>query len=115
MKAILISLCLLMTVTACSLMGEKVVEKPVISNRPTPVFIEPQPIEQMPMEWIVITETNILNKLDEAKKTENGFIYIALTPEGYTNLSINVAEMRRYILQLKAIISAYKEYVESAK
>jgi len=38
-----------------------------------------------------------------------------LTPEGYTNLSINVAEMRRYISQLKAMISAYKDYMESSK
>jgi len=113
MKKYLLSLCLLLTITGCS--AERIIQTPVINNRPVPIFVEPQPIDQMPVEWTVITENNIQNKLDESKKNETSFVYVALTPEGYTNLSINVAEMRRYISQLKAMISAYKDYMESSK
>lgn len=113
MKKYLLSLFLLLTITACSL--ERMIQTPVINNRTVPIFVEPEPIEQMPVEWTVITESNIQNKLDESKKNEISFVYVALTPEGYTNLSINVAEMRRYISQLKAMISAYKDYMESTK
>ena len=37
---------------------------------------------------------------------------IGLTPDGYQNLSVNIAELRRYIKQQNAAIQAMKNYYE---
>jgi hypothetical protein len=41
-------------------------------------------------------------------------VLFALTPDGYQAISINGAEMRRYIQQLNAIILAMRAYYESS-
>lgn len=94
---------------------DKIIEKPVVIDRPTLSFTEIPPAEQLPMNWDVITENNIKEKIEEAKKNNTYFIVFALTPQEYINLSLNVAELRRYILQQAAIIDAQKKYWERAK
>jgi len=62
------------------------------------------------LEWYVVTEENIDSFFDELKKEQNGVIvFFALTPKDYENLSLNVSDIRRYILQQKEIIEYYEE------
>ena len=61
------------------------------------------------MEWVIITASNAEEKLEMLKSKDN-VTYFALTPQGYQNLSMNVAELRRYIEQQNAVIAAYQAY-----
>lgn len=96
--------------SACG--GDKIIEKPVLVDRPVPSFTQIPPAEQLPITWDVITENNIKEKMEESKKTNTYFVVFALTPQEYINLSLNVAELRRYIAQQSAVIDAQNKYLE---
>lgn len=89
------------------------ISTPVLQDRPA--FVPP-PIasaKQAPVNWIVLNKSNAAEKLAELEKSEGIVAVLALTPRGYENLSMNVAELRRYIQQQNAIIAAIREYYET--
>lgn len=90
----------------CSSTGPKVLTRTEFIDRPNFVVPENRVVEQYPLKWIVITNENATSKL-----SVNPTI-IGLTPDGYQNLSVNVAELRRYIKQQNATIQAMKNYYE---
>lgn len=93
----------------CSSTRPKIIDKPVIVERPELILPKVQPVGQAPMEWVIITASNAEEKLEMLKSKDN-VTYFALTPQGYQNLSMNVAELRRYIEQQNAVIAAYQAY-----
>ena len=73
----------------------------------------PAPAVQQPVNWIVITKDNAAEKIAELERSQGVVALFALTPQGYQNLSINVAELRRYIQQQNAVLAAVREYYET--
>lgn len=64
------------------------------------------------MEWYVVTEDNINIFFESLKKEQNGVVvFFAVTPKDYENLSLNVSDIRRYIIQQKEIIEYYEEAI----
>lgn len=100
--------------SACST-GPKYIEKSVLVDRPAPVFPEIQPVEQYDFKWIVITKETFESKIKEVEATGGQVVFFALTPEGYQNLSLSIAELRRYIAQQQSVVAGYKSYMESPK
>jgi len=82
----------------------------------TPLAIEmPAPLEPKLVRWFVITP-EIQEKVFEKLRTEKyDVVLFGLTDDGYENLSMNYAEVRKYIIEQKAIIEAYKQYYEAEK
>ncbi len=76
---------------------------------------EPQPLEPKKIEWFVITPENAQEVFAELEKKKYDVVLFGLTDDGYENLSMNMAELRAYILKQRAIIKAYKEYYEPSK
>ena len=107
--------CSALAISGCSFFTPppKIVEKPVYLNRPAPVLPQVQPIEQQPLQWIIITEDNFEAVVKEFEAQNKRLVFFAMTPEGYETLIMNMAEMRRYIVQQKSIIGAYKTYAET--
>lgn len=97
---------------ACGMFGssKEIVEKPVIYRQPELIVQEPPPVVQQPVEWLIITKENLEKIIKEVEAKEGNYVFFALTPKGYENLSINVAELRTHIMQKNAMISAYKTY-----
>lgn len=91
-----------------------VVTKPIIVEKPALVVPNPTPASQMPVEWIVLTQDNFESKMKEMAAKGQSFVVFALTPDGYQNLSLNIAELRRYIKQQNAVIATLKNYYEPA-
>ncbi len=89
-----------------------VYDKPIIVDRTELIVPQVQPVTQSNMRWIVITPENANQKFKELQ-SEGVVSVLALTPEGYKNLSMNVAELRRYIQQQHAVIAAYQEYYKN--
>jgi hypothetical protein len=62
------------------------------------------------LDWIVVTEENLQEVLEELRTDQpNGVVLIALTPSGYEQFEYNQIELRRYIQQQHAIILYYAE------
>jgi hypothetical protein len=93
----------------CASTKPKIVEAPILIDRPELILPKVQPANQASMEWVVITASNADEKLEMLKSKDN-VVYFALTAQGYQNLSMNVAELRRYIEQQNAVIAAYQAY-----
>ena len=65
------------------------------------------------VEWYVVTEDNVDTFFNELKKEQRGVIvFFAITPKDYENLSINVSDIRRYIIQQKEIIEYYEKSIK---
>lgn len=77
---------------------------PVQFDRNTLVVPEVPAIEQYPYEWSVITKDNVQDKL----KTQP--VIIGLSPDGYVNQTLSIAELRKYIQEQQAVLDAYKKY-----
>lgn len=74
---------------------------------------EPKPVEPKEVEWYIVTADNIEQVYQELKSKNYDVVIFGLTDIGYKNLSLNLAELRKYIVQQRAIIKAYRDYYES--
>jgi hypothetical protein len=90
----------------------KVFDKPVLVDRAELIVPQSQPASQTAVEWVILTPSNVEAKMLELQGKGN-VSYFALTPQGYQNLSMNVAELRRYIEQQNAVIAAYQKYYKN--
>lgn len=86
---------------------------PVIASRPILTLPKIRPAEQKPVDWTVITKENLNRKLAKLEKDGGSYTLIAVTPDGYKNLSFNAAELRRFIQQQGAQVDALKQYYEA--
>ena len=94
-------LLLLLTCSGCSLIG---------NGQYTPL---PNKINTKPVEWKVLTPEimdEYLTDLKEGNAPTN--VYYGVSPVGYENLSVNMAEIKRYIRQILSIVTYYKELDE---
>lgn len=108
----LLILPLLLTLGACAT-GPKVFVAPEAMDRAKFVAPELTPAQQLNVEWTVINKDNAAQKLSSQEKKTGSSTFFALTSQGYQNLSVNVAELRRYIAQQNATIAALKKYYEA--
>lgn len=85
-----------------------------IISSPAPTIIQqppaPRAVIMRPIKWKVLN-AEILKEL--LKNNEN-VQFIALTSAGYENLSLNMAELRRYMQQQKQIIIYYQSLTNGA-
>ena len=119
MKLLLLSALLL--VSGCSILGSsrdipevKPVEVVTVVKK-APMYHPPLPnnIEAVPVEWTVLNPELMqayLDDLNEGNAPTN--VWYALTTKGYENLSINMAEVKRYLRQVISIVKYYKELDE---
>ena len=114
MKTIAIA-AVLLALTGCSSIKEILIDKPIIVERPKIELPTIEPSLQKPFAWVIITKDNFEEKMKELEKNGGELVFFALTSKGYENLSLNTADLRRYILQQQAIIAAYKQYYESSQ
>jgi hypothetical protein len=110
-KLLIILIGAISLLTACGSTEPKVIEKPVLVDRPTLMVQDPQPAEQYEFEWVVITKDTAEAKFKELEG-KGVVVLFALTPQGYQNLAMGGAELRRYIQQQHSVIAAYKQYYD---
>ena len=111
----------LLLVSGCSILGSgrdipevKPVEVVTVVKK-APMYHPPLPnnIESVPVEWTVLNPELMqayLDDLSEGNAPTN--VWYALTTKGYENLSINMAEVKRYLRQVISIVKYYKELDE---
>ena len=111
----------LLLVSGCSILGSgrdipevKPVEVVTVVKE-APMYHPPLPnnIESVPVEWTVLNPELMqayLDDLNEGNAPTN--VWYALTTKGYENLSINMAEVKRYLRQVISIVKYYKDLDE---
>ena len=76
-----------------------------------PLQTSPKPINLNDVEFYVVSDKNIDEFLERFVEENGSLAFVAMTVKGYENLSINLQELRRYILQQKQIIVYYEKSV----
>ena len=91
--------------------GVKPVQVKTIAERP-PMYHPPLPMEVQldPVDWEILTPDRMEEYLDNLEKGEAPTnVYYGISPTGYENLSVNMAELKRYIRQVLSIVDYYKK------
>ena len=109
---------LLATCNGCALLGNdpyvpevKPVEVVTIT-KPAAVYHPPLPnkVNTKPVEWTVLTPAIMSEYLTDLEKGEaHTNVYYGISPTGYENLSVNMAELKRYIRQVLSIVDYYQK------
>lgn len=74
-----------------------------------PIQERPKAVQFPPVDWFVITEENLEEKIKEIQGKTGNTVVFAITPKGYENLALGIAELRRYVKDQQAIIVYYEE------
>ena len=112
---------LLITCSGCALLGNdpyvpevKPVEVVTIT-KPAAVYHPPLPnkVSTKPVEWTVLTPAIMSEYLTDLVKGEAPTnVYYGISPTGYEHLSLNIAELKRYIRQVLSIVDYYQKLDE---
>lgn len=73
---------------------------------------EPKPLKPRKVEWFIVTPENFDEVFAELKGKKFDVVLYGLTDDGYQSLSMNLAELRTFIIHQQKIITAYKDYYE---
>jgi hypothetical protein len=92
---------------------KKPIEIQKIESQRLPLLInDPHPLQVKSPQWIVVTPENIEKIWDEFENSSTPLVLFAITPRGYEELSLSLAEIRAFIQTQREIIIAYRKYYE---
>ena len=101
-----------LTLMGCSLIPEpKVVTVTKIVKTEVPIVARPKQVQLNDVKIYVVSKVNYAEFVKAYAKKNGADSYIALSVKDYENLSLNFAELRRYIEQQKQIIIYYENAV----
>ena len=108
------SIVMLIILTNCSMIptSTKPVEVVTIAE-PVPMYHPPLPLEvqMVDIDWEILTPEIMKEYLEDY---ENGsappIAYYSLTSQEYENLSMNMAEIKRYLRDTLSIVKFYRDY-----
>ena len=109
-------LLLSLTLMGCGMMPEpKVVTVTRTVKTEVPIVTRPKQVQLNDVKIYVVSKVNYEEFVEEYTKKNGADSYIAISVKDYENLSLNFAELRRYIEQQKQIIVYYETAVTPEK
>jgi hypothetical protein len=72
----------------------------------------PEPLRSREVKFVVITRENADAVFESLEQRGVDPVVFALTDDGYTQLSLTIAEIRTMLVSQRAIIAKYKDYYE---
>lgn len=115
LSSLLISISMMGLLSGCTFWNspEPVVVKKVAEAKTKLNIKDLEPVTPRRIKWFIITEENSNEIFADLEKKKYDPVLFGLTDDDYENLSMNLVELRKYIIQQKEIIKAYKDYYES--
>ena len=83
-----------------------------IEKTTVPIVPRPKPVQLNDVKIYVVSQENFEEFKKEFEAKNGADAYIAISVKDYENLSLNFAELRRYIEQQKQIIVYYEDAVQ---
>jgi len=105
----------LLTLTGCGILSKpepKIVTVTNTVKTTVPIVARPKAVNLNDVKIYVVTKENIDQFEQDFAKKNGSLVYIAISIKDYENLSLNFAELRRYIEQQQQIIVYYEEAVK---
>lgn len=83
-----------------------------IQKTTVPTVARPKPINLTDTRLYVVNQNNLEDFLKEFEEVNGNTAFVAFSIKDYENLSLNIAELRRFIQQQGEIIIYYEEAVK---
>ena len=71
-----------------------------------------EPVKMNSVVWKVITENNYKDVFEKKNNSNENIFFVALDEKNFKSLSLNNANILKFIRDQKAVIVAYKKYYE---
>jgi hypothetical protein len=78
-----------------------------------PIQPQPKPLNLHRVKFYAVTPENLEEFLDTFEKESGVTVFFALSVPDYENMSLNVAELRRYIDQQRNLIVYYEDSIQT--
>ena len=91
---------------------KEIVVQTVEVQKIIPIQPQPKPVDMIDVKFYVVTEENYEEFKEKFMKTNNDYVFYAVSVHDYENLAFNMAELYRYIRQQKEIIIYYEKAVK---
>ena len=91
---------------------KEIVVKTIEVQKIIPIQPQPKPIDMIDVKFYVVTEENFAEFKEKFMKTNNDYVFYAISVHDYENLAFNMAELFRYIRQQKEIMIYYEKAVK---
>ena len=91
---------------------KEIIVKTVEVQKIIPIQPQPKPVDMIDVKFYVVTEENYEEFKEKFMKTNNDYVFYAVSVHDYENLAFNMAELYRYIRQQKEIMIYYEKAVE---
>ena len=91
---------------------KEIVVKTVEVQKIVPIQPQPKPVDMIDVKFYVVTEENYEEFKEKFMKTNNDYVFYAISVHDYENLAFNMAELYRYIRQQKEIMIYYEKAVK---
>jgi hypothetical protein len=97
--------------SACASQEKIVVQTDIIKTE-VPIQTRPKPVSLSNIKFYVVTKDNLNSFLKTFEKENNDLVFYAMSVKDYEKVSLNIAELRRYINQQDKIIVYYEKAVK---
>ena len=114
-KPILVSSLVLLTAlsSGCATIEPEVVVKTDYVVKDIPIQPQPKPLTLHRVKFYAVTPENLEEFLQTFEEESGVTVFFAMSVPDYENMSLNVAELRRYINQQKAVILYYEDSINT--
>ena len=102
-----------LTISGCSLIPKQVEVQTKFIERKIPIQDQPKGLTLYPVTFYAVTEENYEEFQEKFKDKNENLVFFALSVPDYENMSLNLAEMKRYIDQQKTIIVYYEKSINN--
>ena len=112
-KILLVSLSLLLLSSCTKAPEPTIITVPEIIEKDIPIVERPKGLSLTSPYFHVVTSENLEEFIEKFKKSNGSeLVFYAISVRDYENLSLNLAELRRYIEQQQAIIFYYETSID---
>ena len=91
---------------------KEIVVKTIEVQKIIPIQPQPKPVDMIDVKFYVVTEENFAEFKEKFMKTNNDYVFSAISVHDYEKLAFNMAELYRYIIQQKEIMIYYEKAVK---
>jgi len=99
------------SLVACGSVEPRIVVKTDYVEKEIPIQPRPKGVQTYPVYFYTVNKENIDEFLERFEKENGDVVFFAISVPHYENLSLTLADLKRYIGQQKSLILYYEESI----
>ena len=108
-------LTILSIISGCSRLPKEIFVSAEHIEKPKLILPKTDELDLRDVEWVILVKENWEEQWAKLEKSGEALAFFATTDSGYENLGLNYSDLRAFIQQQDAIITAYKSYYQESE